>query len=103
MIFFCILIFTLFINCDKSNTVLSPEKGEFFKYTAFDSSGTTVAHGWLLFRLQNDQVTGEWNIKKIGTANNIGPQIGRGILIGGYIGYSIWVDLQPQMRDNNVL
>ena len=98
-----LLILILFIGCNQFEQILSPEKGEFYDYTAFNSSGTVVAQGWLFLKLQDDQVKGEWNVKKIGTAENIGPQIGSGTLAGEHKGDSIWVDLQPQMRDNNLL
>ena len=103
VIYFSILLLIIFISCNKSDAVVSPDKGNFFQYTAFASSGTTVAQGWLFMKLQNNLVSGEWETQRIGQAEHIGPQTGRGALAGGYSGDSLWVDLQPQMRDNNLL
>jgi hypothetical protein len=103
LIFSSLLGLILFIDCNQAESILSPENGEFFDYTAFNYSGTTVARGWLFLKLEDNLIKGEWEIKRVGKVQNIGPQIGSGTLAGGYKGDSIWVDLQPQMRDNNLL
>ncbi len=102
-IFYCFSTAALFTVCEKSESLLFSGIGDLYEYTAFDSSGTTVAQGWLFLKLKDNLVRGEWDIEAVGLPQNIGPQTGSGNLLGGYSSDSIWVDLQPQMRDNNLL
>ena len=92
---------SLFTACSK-NTVNS-ENDNHYDYTAFNSSGTRVAEGVLWLNITDSTITGNWEIQAIGNPQNIGPQIGEGDLIGDYNRDSLWVELQPQMRDNNLM
>lgn len=74
-----------------------------FAYTSFDESGTLIVTGWLNINLTDpDSITGEWHLQKIGNPENIGPQVGTGALIGGSYENQLWIELNPQFRDNNL-
>lgn len=96
------LIAIFFINCEKSKLLLTCNEYSIYNYIAYDSTGIKVAQGMLLLNFEDHIINGEWDIKAVGSAQNIGPQIGSGNLVGSYSSDSIWVELQPQMCDNNL-
>jgi hypothetical protein len=74
-----------------------------YDYIAYDSLGTVVAEGMLYFEFKDStNITGEWEIKKVGDPQNIGPQIGSGKLVGGFSNETFWVALNPDVVDNSV-
>jgi hypothetical protein len=74
-----------------------------FAYTSYDESGTPIVTGWLNINLTDpDSITGEWHLQKIGNPENIGPQVGAGIFIGGSYQNQLWVELNPEFADNNL-
>ncbi|MFO7889564.1 MAG: hypothetical protein R6V04_04420 [bacterium] len=96
------LVAIFFINCEKSKSLLTSNEYTMYNYVAYDSTEIKVAQGMLLLNFEDDIINGEWDIKAVGSAQNIGPQIGSGNLVGSYSSDSIWVELQPQMCDNNL-
>ena len=48
------------------------------------------------------RIIGGWHFEKIGNPQNIGPQVGDGELIGGKDNSRVWLELNPQYRDNNL-
>jgi hypothetical protein len=51
----------------------------------------------------SSSISGELHFEKIGNPNNIGPQVGSGELVGGVDQYGIWINLNPQFIDHNLL
>lgn len=91
------------MGCDEPDQLLFSREKTIYRYTAYDSSHSKVARGWLFLKFKDDMIKGEWEIEAVGSPQNIGPQTGNGNLKGGYGIDSIWVELQPQMCDNNLL
>lgn len=90
----------LVASCDHS---VDPRPLGSYRYTAYDSTGTLVVQGWLTMDLAKpDSVTGEWHFAAVGTPKNIGPQTGDGHLVGKLTDSTLWIELQPQFRDNNL-
>jgi hypothetical protein len=79
-----------------------PERG--FQYTAYDSAGVKIVKGWFtLIRQDSTTFKGTWNFRKIGEPQDIGPQVGEGMLTGHvHDGDRIIIELNPEMVDNNV-
>ncbi len=87
---------------DTSTNAVEAPRGS-FSYTGFDSLGTAIVQGWFtLLIADSDHVSGEWHFRKTGLGNEIGPQIGDGNLVGGFFSGQLWVELNPQFRDNNL-
>lgn len=103
LFFVALLIFTI-ANCDK-NLIGIPHQSptEFYSYTSYDSSGTAVVKGWFKTDAKDSiNFDGVWCFKEIGHPENIGPQTGDGELVGGFEEDKVWINLNPQMKDNNV-
>ena len=74
-----------------------------FAFTSYDTSGTTVAKGWMSITAPDSStISGEWHFDAIGEPARIGPQIGDGKLVGGLNGQKIWIELHPEVRNNNL-
>jgi hypothetical protein len=101
--FFLLLLFVNF--CEKTNKILGPDNltGN-YTYTAFDSTNkTTVIKGWFKINVYDTtKISGEWHFQKVGNPQNVGPQVGDGQLIGELQKNQIFLELNPQFRDNNV-
>ena len=84
-----------------------------FQYQAFDSTGTIVVDGWLIFKVNHSippdeevnylPISGEWHFSKIGNPVNIGNQTGDGNLNGTIEEDQIWINLNPGIADDNVV
>lgn len=74
-----------------------------FRYASYDTTGTLMVQGLFTMDLaDSDSVAGEWHFAAVGNAQNIGPQTGDGMLIGRFRDTTLWIELQPQYRDNNL-
>jgi len=77
-------------------------------YAAWSDSGTRLLEGVLAIAPQpNQHVSGTWSIHwaagaDTANANDIGPQLGSGDLIGVVQDTTVLVDLTPSFADNNV-
>jgi hypothetical protein len=99
------LLFILFISCEKDESSLGFEPGPpgSYSYQAYDSLGNLIVGGWLSFEFTDSVgIEGTWNLKNLTDRNDLGPQIGDGILKGGSSDSRIWMELNPQFRDNNL-
>lgn len=97
-----VLVCLMHVSCDRCGT--EPEQEErVYGYAASDSAGTRVAEGVLYLTRIDSLVLGHWRIKKVGSSDAIGPQTGSGSLEGIWTGNTIWVELRPEWRDNNVM
>ena len=73
-------------------------------YTGFDFTGVKTVTGLLEIEIQDDNVVrGSWKFDKIGNPENIGSQIGSGNLSGALQDSMLYIDLNPNFIDNNVL
>jgi hypothetical protein len=93
-------VIMLTYGCDS---LVDPSPSGSYWYNSFDSSGTLLVEGWFTMTVaDSDSVAGEWHFKAVGTPQRIGPQTGDGTLIGGFRDSVLWIELQPQFRDNNL-
>lgn len=85
-------------------------KGD-YQYTGYDKNGVKVVEGRLSItsveprRIKSEesiQIKGNWELKKAGNQENIGPQVGSGDLDGSIITDEIYLDLNPNISDSNV-
>lgn len=96
----------LFISCEKDESSLGFESRPpgSYTYQAYDSLGNLIVVGWLSFEFTDSvRIEGTWNLKKLTDRNDLGPHTGDGILKGGISDSRIWMDLNPQFSDNNLL
>ena len=74
-----------------------------YQYTGFDSSGAKIVEGRLsITSVKSTGFEGEWQLSKIGNPERIGPQVGTGTLAGSIIEGKLYINLNPNMSDNNV-
>ena len=102
--YFVLSFFISNILCSWCNDINGPDipKGA-YEYSGYDSTGVKIVQGWMKILLDDSTgVTGEWEFKKVGNPENIGPQIGSGNLIGVYNEPQISINLNPNWVDNNV-
>lgn len=104
----CLLVIflavSLFAGCD-SNDTLGDER---YTYVAFTDSGELVIKGTLNLNIfesgDSKEISGTWVLRQVADADNIGPQIGEGDLIGSVTPDGlVAINLNPQISDNNVL
>ncbi len=83
-----------------------------YDYTSYDEKGDKVVQGRVsitsseLRRIgseQSTQLKGNWELKKVGNQEHIGMQVGKGELIGSFDKGEIYLDLNPNINDANVL
>jgi hypothetical protein len=95
-----VLVIALPSGCDQ---LVDPTPSGTYRYSSFDSSGTLLVQGWFTMDVaDSDSVTGEWHFTAVGSPQRIGPQTGDGRLVGGIRDSILWIELQPQFRDNNL-
>jgi hypothetical protein len=84
-ILFVILIFSCEDNDEPNNMVI-------------------CASGIMKINIAKDStLTGSWDISAIdGFENEIGPQIGKGILEGEISDGKVWINMNPRMADYNI-
>lgn len=94
-----ILIFI--ISCSDPLTT-ETINGE-YNYTGFDSIGVKISQGTLTINISDStKITGDWAILPIGNDIERGPQIGDGRLEGTIKNDSIFINLNPNVIDNNI-
>lgn len=101
--FFISLIITGFVISSCSENVTEYDSSEKYLYKSYDTTGAKIVEGWLTINyLDNMEITGRWDLGKVGNPENIGPQVGNGNLIGGLNSNKTWIELNPEYRDNNL-
>ena len=95
--------FLLFSFCSEDSPTNSSIK--VYKYTGYDSSWNKIISGYLwVDKIDSLEVKGRWDFKLVGSGQNIGPQVGRGIFEGTTSGLGILnLNLNPGVVDNNVM
>ncbi len=76
-----------------------------FQYTGYSREGTVIVRGRLMLSLTNtaNRVTGRWEFRAIADTMRIGPQNGRGSLVGSFTNAGLSINLHPLHADNNIL
>ena len=75
-----------------------------YAYNGYDSTGVKIVTGWLELNVEDSSaVCGSWQFYGFADAEQIGPQQGKGKLAGTIEDSKIYLDLNPDFRDNNVL
>jgi hypothetical protein len=83
-----------------------------YRYTGYDMSGGKIVEGQLSItsvesrRIQAEesvQLKGNWLLNKIGNHEKTGPQVGSGALIGSVIKGELYINLNPNISDSNVM
>ncbi len=86
----------------KHDPTRHPPKGAFL-YRGYDSAGKLVIRGWLSMNVDGDGcVDGSWCLDRVGSPENIGPQIGLGRLRGRIEAARLSVNLNPGFFDFHV-
>jgi hypothetical protein len=100
--YLCLFIAIAFLLVKCNQPTASIPKGA-LQYTSYDSSGIPLVTGWFTMNFSDSvTISGEWHFKPIDKPKNIGPQTGDGNLVGGVHEGQVWVELNPQFRDNNL-
>jgi hypothetical protein len=100
-----VLLASLSSGCeDRGNeNGVEPVPRGAYRYTSYDTNAVEIVRGWLTIDAQDSSnVTGEWNLLKIGNPEGIGPQVGSGKLAGSFQNGKLVIELNPQFRDNNL-
>ena len=75
-----------------------------YNYAGYDSQGSLVVTGRLFMSAATNLLTGTWSLQRVGSSTaDIGPQVGNGQLVGSGTGGQIWINLNPDWADNNVI
>jgi|WetSurMetagenome_2_1015567.scaffolds.fasta_scaffold45572_2 hypothetical protein len=86
----------------KHDPIKHPPKGAYL-YRGFDGANRLVIRGWLVVSADDpERVEGEWCLDRVGSPDNIGPQIGVGRLRGRLEGTQLSLNLNPGFMDFNV-
>lgn len=98
------LLIMLICSCNDNHPNAPYGAGQTFYYKSYDLNHHLIAQGVIKIKFNNsDEISGTWNLQKIGNPQNIGPQSGTGELVGDLINKdSIWIELNPQFKDNNL-
>jgi hypothetical protein len=86
----------------KHDPTEHPPKGAFL-YRGYDSAGKLIIRGWLVMNADNaERVEGNWCLDRVGSPDDIGPQIGLGRLRGRLEETQLSLNLNPGFLDFNV-
>jgi len=94
------IAFMFFIGCSG---ILGPA-GNTYNYRAYDQSNKLVVIGDLVFhQLDTVHVKGSWHMLNVNGAEMTGISEAFGKFEGQLEADSLYIDLNPQWRDNNVI
>ena len=104
----CLSLFVLGFcvsSCSKAKSVppSAPRPLSEYQYTGFDKKGDKIVEGRLaITSREGEHIKCEWRLSKIGNPERIGPQTGTGECIGLMTEDKLFINLNPNMVDNNV-
>lgn len=114
-----IYVFTLTLACcvlacsiAKTSDQPKPFPVGDYEYTSYDEKGDKVVQGRISITSseprrigseQSTQLKGNWELKKVGNQEHIGKQEGKGELIGSIDKGEIYLNLNPNISDANVV
>jgi hypothetical protein len=102
------------LACSASNSTeqTKPFPTGDYQYTGYDSDGGKMVEGQLSItsvesrRIRSEesiQLKGNWTLNKTGSQEKIGPQVGSGEFVGSIIKGELYLNLNTNMADNNVM
>jgi hypothetical protein len=83
-----------------------------YQYVSYDDKGAKVVEGMIsitsvekrrIGKEEQPQLKGNWQLRKVGKQETIGGQVGSGELDGSILKGEIYLDLNPNMSDANVV
>jgi len=83
-----------------------------YQYTSYDGKGDKVVEGRIsitssevrrIGSAEQTQLKGDWELKKVGPQEHIGMQEGKGDLIGSLDKGELYLNLNPNISDANVI
>jgi len=75
-----------------------------YQYAGYDHESRQVVKGFItIVRDESNSISGDWQLEATGDPSGIGPQVGSGKLVGAVDGERIWIGLNPDYVDNNVM
>lgn len=75
-----------------------------YQYAGYDHESRQVVKGFItIVRGESNSISGGWQLEATGDPSGIGPQVGSGKLVGAVDGERIWIGLNPDYVDNNVM
>lgn len=96
----------LILACSGAPADSSAPRIGSFRYSALSATGQPLLAGHIEFAFPDDStLTGTWAIAWLpgaDTTEQVGPQVGSGVLIGAYRGGTLLIQLNPTNADNNV-
>lgn len=101
----CIALAALFgsFGCRLAHDPIKHPPKDAYIYRGYDSAGKLVIRGWLAIIADDpERIDGEWCLDRVGSPDNIGPQIGLGRLRGKLEGARLSLNLNPGFMDFNV-
>ncbi len=104
-LFFIISIVAVifFMSCSNSVGIHDTAPSGAYLYTSYDTTGNAIVKGWFTMEYQDStRISGNWNFEKIGNPQDIGPQVGLGVLVGDIRQGKVYIELNPQFKDNNL-
>lgn len=115
LIYLCMLAFgggVVACSIAKTSDQSKPFPLGDYDYTSYDEKGDKVVQGRIsitsseLRRIGSEQQTqlkGNWELKKVGSQEHIGDQDGKGELVGSIDKGEIYLNLNPNISDANVV
>jgi hypothetical protein len=74
-----------------------------YEYSGYDEAGKKVISGRLnLTEIKGQDIKGTWELKQVGAAEKIGPQVGTGNFVGQVESNRVNINLNPDWNDNNI-
>ena len=98
------LVLVIFFGCSRDKSVNNHEPIDVYSYRAYDSSGKKIIQGWFeISIMDSSQIKGTWHLHKTANVGEVGPQTGDGSLRGRVYNNSVYINLNPDFSDNNVI
>lgn len=98
-----LLFAVLWVGCTGTGSPTQVVPPGAFAYTSYDTTGVALVTGWFTMSVSDSSaISGEWHFWSIDDREGIGPQTGEGTLVGGFAEGEVWLELHPQVVDNNL-
>jgi len=90
-------------TCSEPSDQLAIYPQGSYHYRSYNADGINIVEGWFTMEMDSSGfISGEWHFDAVGYPENIGPQVGDGVLLGGIDRDTIWIELNPHFVDNNL-
>lgn len=102
LVFWCLLV-SVTAGAAGCDALTAPGPAGSYRYTSYDTTGVAVVTGWFTMNIADSgPVSGEWHFSPLGKPQGIGPQTGDGRLVGSFRDGRLWIELNPQVFDDNL-